>query len=194
MSTRLIPYATLEAAPWKNGGGSTTEIAVAPHGAGFDTFDWRLSLARIVQDGPFSAFPGIERTLALVEGDGVLLDFDGERQVSLTAEEPEISFDGGHSVDASLIGGPTIDFNVMTRRGLCSHQFGRRRLDGVSEFAPRGDVTLLFMAEGDFLDLANGEERIGMVRFDTVAFEAGTTWTLDAGDASVFVVDIYYDK
>lgn len=194
MSTRLIPYANLEASPWKNGGGSTTEIAVAPHGSGFDTFDWRLSLARIVQDGPFSAFPGIDRTLALVEGEGVLMDFDGERQVTLSPEDPVITFDGGHSINATLVGGPTTDFNVMTRQGLCSHQFGLRTLDGVSEFAPRGDVTLLFMAEGDFLDLANGEERIGMVRFDTVAFEAGTTWTLDAGDATVFVVDIYYDR
>ena len=55
------------------GGGSTTEIAVAPPGAGFDDFDWRVSLATITQDGPFSAFPGIDRTLALVDGDGCLL-------------------------------------------------------------------------------------------------------------------------
>lgn len=194
MTTRLIPYANLEASPWKNGGGSTTEIAVAPHGSGFDSFDWRISLARIVQDGPFSAFPGIDRTLALVEGDGVLLDFDGERRVLLCAEEPVISFDGGHRIDATLSGTATIDFNVMTRQGECTHQFGIRALDGASDFAPRGDVTLLFMAQGDFLDLANGDERIGMVRFDTVAFEAGTTWTLEAGAATVFVVDIYYDK
>jgi environmental stress-induced protein Ves len=194
MTTRLIPYANLEAAPWKNGGGSTTEIAVAPHGAGFDSFDWRVSLARIAQDGPFSAFHGIDRTLALVEGDGVLLDFDGERRVLLSPEDPCIAFDGGHAIHACLSGGPSIDFNVMTRQGVCSHQFGMRTLDGPSDFAPRGDVTLLFMAQGDFLDLANGAERIGMVRFDTVAFEAGTAWTLEAGRATVFVVDIYYDQ
>lgn len=194
MTTRLIPYANLEAAPWKNGGGSTTEIAVAPHAASFDDFDWRISLARIVQDGPFSAFPGIDRTLALVEGDGVLLDFDGERRVLLSADDPVISFDGGHAIHASLSGTATLDFNVMTRQGACSHQFGRRMLDGASEFAPRGDVTLLFLAGGDFLDVASGDERIGMVRFDTVAFEAGSTWTLEAGAATVFVVDIYYDK
>lgn len=194
MTTRLIPYATLVQSPWKNGGGSTTEIEIAPHGAGFDSFDWRISLARVVQDGPFSVFSGIDRTLALVEGEGMLLDFDGERRFLLSHDDPVIAFDGGHSVMARLNDGPTIDFNVMTRQGVCSHQFGRRQLDGVSEFAPRGDVTLLFMAQGDFLDLSNGEERIGMVRFDTVAFEAGTRWTLDAGDATVFVVDIYNGK
>lgn len=192
MTTRLIPYAQLEASPWKNGGGSTTEIAVAPAGAGFDSFDWRISLATIAQDGPFSVFEGIDRTLALVAGQGVTLDIDGAQRIALDAGSPSIAFNGESRVSAALAGGPTTDFNVMTRRERCQHQFGIRALDGASEFAPRGDVTLLFMAQGEFLDVANGEERIGMVRFDTVVFEPGTRWTLDAGNATVFVVDIYY--
>ena len=49
--------------PWKNGGGETAEIAVSPPGAALDDFDWRLSMARVETDGPFSAFPGIDRTL-----------------------------------------------------------------------------------------------------------------------------------
>ena len=91
--TQLIQYASLMPAPWKNGGGSTTEIAVAPPGAGFDDFDWRVSLATITQDGPFSVFPGIDRTLALVDGDGVLLDF-GDERVVLSPSEPLIEFAG----------------------------------------------------------------------------------------------------
>ena len=63
--TMLIPFANLEPVSWKNGGGSTTEIAVFPPDAGFDDFDWRVSLATVAADGPFSAFPGIERTLAM---------------------------------------------------------------------------------------------------------------------------------
>ena len=62
--TLLIPYAGLEPAPWKNGGGSTTEIAIAPLGATVDKFDWRISLATIANSGPFSVFPGVDRTLA----------------------------------------------------------------------------------------------------------------------------------
>jgi environmental stress-induced protein Ves len=46
--------------PWKNGGGETTEIAVFPDGAGLSDFDWRVSMARVDGDGPFSSFPGIE--------------------------------------------------------------------------------------------------------------------------------------
>ncbi len=59
--------------PWKNGGGTTREIAVRPPGAGMDAFAWRVSVADIVADGPFSAFPGIDRQIALLDGAGVHL-------------------------------------------------------------------------------------------------------------------------
>ncbi len=39
--------------PWKNGGGSTTEIAVFPIDSGLDAFDWRVSMATVAADGPF---------------------------------------------------------------------------------------------------------------------------------------------
>lgn len=189
--TLLIPYASLEAAPWKNGAGSTTEIAVAPPGALFDDFDWRISLATISQDGPFSVFPGIDRTLALVEGAGATLDIAGGKRFLLCEDDPIIEFPGESAVKASLIGGATLDFNVMTRRMRCRHRLGRRRLSGISGFAPRGDLTVLFLAEGDSLSVSSDAERIGMVRFDTVIFDNDVVWTLEAGQASVFIVDIF---
>ena len=57
--------------PWKNGGGSTDEIATYPRGAGLDAFDWRVSIAHVASDGPFSRFPGVERTITLLEGAGM---------------------------------------------------------------------------------------------------------------------------
>ena len=63
---------------WKNGGGETAEIAVSPPGAALDAFDWRLSMAKVETDGPFSAFPGIDRTLAILEGEGIRLSVGGE--------------------------------------------------------------------------------------------------------------------
>lgn len=189
--TLLIPYASLESVPWKNGGGNTTEIAVAPPGAGFDEFDWRISLATIAHDGPFSFFPGIDRTLALVEGPGVTLDIAGDTRFFLCDDDPIVEFPGEAAVTATLHGRPTADFNVMTRRQRCHHRLGQRRLSGTSEFAPRGDVTILFLAEGDSLAVSSDAERIGMVRFDAVVFDAGTVWTLEAGQASVFIIDIF---
>lgn len=192
--TLLIPYASLEAAPWKNGGGSTTEIAAAPPGAGYEAFDWRISLATITQDGPFSVFPGIDRTLALVHGPGVNLDIDGDSRFVLCEDDPIIELRGEAEIMATLAGGATTDFNVMTRRARCHHRLGRRTLSGISEFAPRGDVTILFLADGDSLSVCSDAERIGMVRFDAVVFDTDTVWRLEAGQATVLVVDIFLSE
>jgi environmental stress-induced protein Ves len=192
MSTRLIPYASLEPSPWKNGGGSTTSVVVSPPGATLDDFDWRVSLATIAQDGPFSLFPGIDRTLALVDGRGVLLEFDDDHKAVVDAHNRTCAFPGEVQVTGRLVDGPTVDFNLMTRRAVCRHQFGCRVLDGESDFAPRGDVTLLFMAAGEYLELHNSSERMPLVRYDSVLFEPGARWTLSARAATVFVADIWY--
>ena len=79
----------------------------------------------------------------------------------------------------------------MTRRARCHHRLGRRSLEGISEFAPRGDVTLLFLAEGESLSVSSDTERIGMVRFDAVIFDTDTVWKLETTEAVVLVVDIF---
>lgn len=106
--------------PWKNGGGTTREIAAWPPAAGLDAFDWRLSIADIAADGPFSAFPGIDRQIVLLDGDGVRLHArDGSFDHRLVAVGEPFAFAGEATVEATLLGGPTRDFNVMTRRGRC---------------------------------------------------------------------------
>ena len=67
---RILRAESYRRMPWKNGGGETTEIAVSPEGAGLDDFDWRVSMARVESSGPFSLFAGIDRTLAILEGEG----------------------------------------------------------------------------------------------------------------------------
>ncbi|MTV40212.1 HutD/Ves family protein [Duganella radicis] len=190
--TQLIQYANLRSAPWKNGGGSTTEIAVSPAGAHLDDFEWRVSLATIAQDGPFSAFPGIDRSLALVDGDGVLLDFGDERFV-LSPSEPLIEFAGEDAVHATVTGQHTTDFNVMTRRGACRHRLELRTVRGKEALKRRAGTTLLFLAEGESLTLSSARERIAMVRYDTVVLEADDDWTMEAQQATVLVADIIYN-
>jgi len=189
--TVLIPFAGLSPVPWKNGGGSTIEIAIGPPDAGFDDFDWRVSLATIAEDGAFSQFPGVDRTLALVDGHGLSLQIDGEPAL-ISDAEPVIAFDGASEVQARLNRGPTLDFNVMSRSERCWHQFGRRRLSGDSTFVARAEVTVLFLAEGDSLQLASDDERVGLVRYDAVILDQGTVWTLEAGQATIFIVDVHY--
>ncbi|MES2758364.1 MAG: HutD family protein [Pseudomonadota bacterium] len=189
--TMLIPFASLAPVSWKNGGGSTTEIAIEPPGAMLSDFDWRISLATISQDGPFSLFPGVDRTLALVEGPGLTLDVDNNGRFVLGDEDVIIEFAGESAIQATLSGAPTVDFNVMTRRSVCHHKFGIRRVTGSSVFAPRGDRSVLFLAEGEGLSVSSDDERIGLVRFDAIVFDTGTLWTMEADEATVFIVDIF---
>jgi environmental stress-induced protein Ves len=189
--TMLIPFASLAPVSWKNGGGSTTEIAIEPPGAMLSDFDWRISLATISQDGPFSLFPGVDRTLALVEGPGLVLDVQNNGRFVLGDEDIIIEFAGESVIQATLNGAPTIDFNVMTRRAVCHHKFGIRRLTGSSVFAPRGDRSVLFLAEGEGMSVSSDDERIGLVRFDAVLFDTDTLWTIEADEATVFIVDIF---
>ena len=188
--SKLIQYASLHATPWKNGGGSTTEIAIAPTGATFDNFDWRISLATISQSGPFSVFPGIDRTLTLVSGPCVVLDVGNERQVALSEREPVVAFPGEIAVSATVSEGPTTDFNVMTRRARCSHQLERRVVRDFSKLERRSPTTIVFLAEGESLTMISADERVAMVRYDALVLNTEDVWTLEASSATVFIVDI----
>lgn len=105
--------ADLPAVAWKNGGGTTREIACWPAGADMDTFDWRISVARIDRDGPFSSFDGIDRVITLLDGAGVRLG-----GVDHTLSQPLVPylFDGAAPVYGELIDGTCEDLNIMSRR------------------------------------------------------------------------------
>ena len=112
---RLVALAALPLQPWKNGGGVTSELAVSPAGATAETFRWRVSLARIDGDGPFSAFPGITRWITLIEGGGFTLDFADGGRLDVAAPFVPHKFDGGLAAHCRLKGGPSRDLNVMAR-------------------------------------------------------------------------------
>lgn len=113
---RYLPAAERAAVPWKNGGGVTREIAVSPEGAGMDDFEWRVSLADVGADGPFSAFPDVDRILTVVEGAGMDLTVGGERRLVDTRYLPQ-DFRGDVPTDGRLLAGPVVNLNVMWRRG-----------------------------------------------------------------------------
>lgn len=102
--------------PWRNGGGSTREVAIDPPDATPNApFRWRISCASVGSDGPFSTFPGIDRSLWLLRGGGVQLDVDG-RQVRLERPLERIDFAGEASVHAHLLAGAIEDLNVFVER------------------------------------------------------------------------------
>lgn len=112
--------------PWKNGQGMTEEILCFPVGSDAERFDWRLSIAHVGTDGPFSLFPGVDRTIALLEGKGLLLDLPEGRTVTLSGTSVPFSFPGEWPVAGHNLDGPTMDLNVMTRRGRYRHAMTRR--------------------------------------------------------------------
>lgn len=101
---------------WRNGGGWTRELVAWP-----DADDWivRVSVADIAADGPFSAYAGVERWFAVLDGDGV--ELSGECGCTQLRPGDAIHRFRGESAPACrLLGGATRDFNVMTRRDEAS--------------------------------------------------------------------------
>jgi environmental stress-induced protein Ves len=161
---RVLRAADRVTTPWRNGGGVTREVAVWPPGANMTSFDWRVSFADVATDGPFSAFPGVDRVLTVVEGDGLVLEVEG------AAVRPEpcapFAFAGETALAARLTAGPIRDLNVMVRRGAWTASVEPWRGD----LAPNpAGPTLVVLLEGaqDFAAL------------DVVLIDAGKTATLD---------------
>jgi uncharacterized protein len=113
---RILRAADRIAVPWKNGGGLTREVAAHPQGSGFASFEWRVSMAEVRTGGPFSAFPDIDRSLAVLEG-SLTLVIAGGAPLTLSADTPPVHFPGDVAVSATPHGGVVRDLNVMVRRG-----------------------------------------------------------------------------
>ena len=104
--------------PWKNGGGRTREIVRSPVESRMDDFSWRASIAELSASGAFSPFDGVDRVIVLLSGAGVHLhSSDGAVDHMLDTPLVPFAFAGESDISASLIGGSSSDFNIMTRRG-----------------------------------------------------------------------------
>jgi len=164
---------TLEAMPWKNGGGVTREIVCQPPGAGLDAFDWRVSIAHIASDGPFSRFAGVDRVITLLEGAGVHLSSgDGAVAHSLATPWQPFAFAGEVAIDSHLLGGPCDDFNVMTRRAHCRASVSVLRGDG-EQALPSAPAGLLMSLHGCW--------QLGGAETVALAPEQGLWWQAGAG-------------
>lgn len=117
MRAVFLPREAQRVVPWRNGGGSTREVAIEPPDGSVATgFRWRISIAGVAADGPFSAFPGVDRSLWLLSGGGMEIDV-ADRRVRLERPYQRVDFAGEAAVSARLLAGPTTDLNVMVARG-----------------------------------------------------------------------------
>lgn len=169
---RIIRANDQRAMPWKNGGGVTYEIAAFPEGAGLDSFEWRVSIARVEGDGPFSAFPGIDRSLAIVDGDGITLSVAGQSDMTVRHGMQPASFAADAATTGHLVGGPIHDLNVMTRRSSWAHRMSLHVWDG-GNFADhklhQADVRMVVVRDGS-LTLALPQGDTTLAPRDTIIF------------------------
>ncbi|MGV8921768.1 MAG: HutD family protein [Thermomonas sp.] len=169
---------------WKNGAGWTSEILRAPDN---DDWQWRLSIAEIETDAPFSAFAGVERELVLLSGNGLRLRFDQDGAGGvheLLPPHDKLRFAGEHAAFGELIDGPTRDFNLMWKRDTCNAQLWHRPLVGTMViFVDAGEAWAVHMLAGQahFAD----DSGLGSMQMGDTAILAAdgkrTRYALDGG-------------
>ena len=130
--------------PWQNGAGTTLEVARAPDDDG--DYVWRISMADVVQGGPFSSLPGVDRVIVLIDGDWMALTVDGKRH--LLAPRHPFSFSGDSTVTCE-VPGASRDLNVMTRNGRAAAAVEMLPPTTSDEVDPRGaDLVALVCVNG----------------------------------------------
>ena len=175
--------------PWKNGGGVTTQIAIFPKGADLDSFGWRISMATVSENGPFSIFSGIDRSLAVLSGDGIELTIEGFGSHRVTRETLPLSFPADARTSARLIGGAIVDLNVMIRRGVFSHEMRRFQLHGVQAIETDADQTMVVCAEGS-AEVSVSDITTKLEALDALLLEGPARFRLSADQsADVFVIE-----
>lgn len=172
MSVERFARSELVATPWKNGGGLTREIVCRPSGSDMDSFTWRASIAEIKASGAFSVFAGVDRVIVLLTGDGVhLRSSDGRVDHRLATPLAPYSFSGDDAIDATLLGGASSDFNVMTRRSAARAEVRVIRDPASLTASPAG---VLYVSRGTWRATAVGSRANEATH--TLAADTGIWW------------------
>ena len=144
---RIIPPSEFKAMPWKNGGGITHEILKEERDG---KLLWRLSIAEVASDGPFSLFPGLSRILTVIDGEGLVLQAPDHELRALPFSP--VTFSGDLAITSKRIGGDVRDFNVIFDDSIVAADVTVH--DGL-KITPSNNVTRFMLAlENGF---ANGQ-------------------------------------
>jgi environmental stress-induced protein Ves len=179
------------ARPWKNGGGVTHEVAVWPEGAGMDDFAWRVSLAELQGPGPFSIYPGVSRSLLLLEGNPVRLEIDGVT-TWLDRQHPPLDFCGSANVFAHP-DGRALDVGIMSRIGRCRHSCRVVQLEGKAVLTRSAHTEVLMLVEGGPLRIASSTGVVALDRLESLWLEAqdDTVLHLEAARPARLIVSAF---
>jgi uncharacterized protein len=186
---RIIRSSEHRIIPWRNGRGMTREVVQAMSD-NVESFDWRISIATVETSGPFSSFPSIDRTIAVLSGDGFLLRGPGQG-THLTVQSSPFSFSGDAAFDAVVPGGASTDLNVMTRRGAFRHAM-RRLPEGKSSIhARQGEITLVLGSGAIIVEGLQAEYELGSLDALLLGPSDETSIVTPAPGSAAFCITIH---
>jgi uncharacterized protein len=162
---RVLRFESYRETPWKNGGGLTHEIARSDD-AGEPA--WRVSVATIDRDGPFSDFTGFDRTIVPVEGMGFELTFDDGERIVLDRWDEPYRFEGERKVHCRLLAGRSRDLNAIALRTKWEHEV---RAFAIGERIAVDAFAHSFLYFGGEALAAHEDQEIAMRAGDTLAFD-----------------------
>ena len=144
---KLLSQVNYKVMKWKNGRGETSEIARFP---GEDPFLWRLSMAPVIENGPFSLFPNYDRYITLVEGKGLKL----KDKVIHIGEV--LKFLGDENISGELINGKIVDLNLIVKRNQVQAKYEVIKLSkDPYSFSKQSKLAFIFCLSGQ-LSISNG--------------------------------------
>jgi uncharacterized protein len=187
--------------PWKNGLGTTTEIAVDPPGsrwgqspqtpgAGLDAFTWRISVADLGASGPFSTFAGYDRLLVQIEGAPMTLSHEGGGEHRLRLLVP-YRFAGELATHGTLSAAPARDFNVMVCRDRASAEILVHQLSPgeAARVAGERETRILHALRGAASAQIDGEPA-ALLAGETLVAEPAASIALTAGGEGAVLLTV----
>jgi uncharacterized protein len=170
--TQLYRASTYVSTPWKNGLGSTLEVA-RDGGEGLDGFGWRLSIADIDESNGFSSFSGYQRVISVLEGAGMRLEVDGQLSAPLLAFE-SFAFSGDSHVHCHLLQGAIRDFNLIYSPARCSARLQWLPVGSAQRIHTSATTLLLFAAGGEVDARLDGAACDTLEQYDCLQIERPT--------------------
>ncbi len=177
---KILRYNDLVPVRWKNGGGVTREIARHCEG---NEIVWRLSIADVAMEGPFSAFPGLQRILTVIEGNGMMLERPSKAVLMANLMEP-VAFSGDEAIYGLLPDGPCRDFNVIWNPKLAAASVSITTIkSNVVRSSTDGIIGILCVSGA--VDLSTG---LALMPFDFAYLdESAETATFDCDSTALLI-------
>jgi environmental stress-induced protein Ves len=158
--------------PWRNGGGTTTQLVVEPRdeekpGTAARRFLYRVSIADVESDGPFSRFEGYDRYIMMLSGRGMTLDCGVHGRIHLARPFEPHAFSGDWDVRANLQAGAVRDFNLIVDRARATASLSARHIDAPTAMAlEAGTTCIAYVIAGTLENAAAGDTIVADAPFE----------------------------